>query len=41
MAALQEDYLYSCKSSGQEPDLDLLAPIAEALQGANQPPVQR
>ncbi|MGO8789100.1 MAG: hypothetical protein ACLQVL_17190, partial [Terriglobia bacterium] len=39
MAALQRDYLHSCKSSGEEPDLDLLAPIAEALQVANRPAV--
>jgi tetratricopeptide (TPR) repeat protein len=32
MAALKQGYLRSCRSSGQEPDLDLLAPIAEALQ---------
>jgi hypothetical protein len=32
MAALVEGYMQGCKSSGEKPDADLLAPIVQALE---------
>jgi tetratricopeptide (TPR) repeat protein len=37
MAELQQGYLQSCKLSAQEPDVDLLAPIAGAMQSTPRP----